>query len=310
MNLTPRADAAIGRGVPSFVRIFSALRSFFSAALVGAQSVTDDDMRARVTCDDLALPTKSLARRTSTSTSNASRAPRRPRAAPSEKEQLQLFCLDRDGVINRDVGVPGVTNVDDFELIPGAARAIRALNDARVRVCVVTNQTAVGKGLLDEEYLNSVIHAEMRRKLAEEEGARVDNIYYATKIKAEPCERRKPSPGMILEAQRVHGASASATVMVGDTVTDMQAAARAGNVRRALVCTGYGELMGEKLRHANVTLPTTLRMKADDPTLSFPEECFPFEVYKDLQHCVESILNENEFELIPGAAHAIRTLNE
>ena len=47
---------------------------------------------------------------------------------------MRLAILDRDGVINRDVGVPGVTNVDDFELVPGAARAIRALNDARVRV--------------------------------------------------------------------------------------------------------------------------------------------------------------------------------
>lgn len=289
--------------MPSFVRIFSARHSFFIRleCLTGWRPVTqsdtgddDDDMRARViNRDDVALPTTSSA----PSTSNAlARVHRRrwirPRAAPSEK--YQLFCLDRDGVINRDVGVPGVTNVDDFELVPGAARAIRALNDARVRVCVVTNQTAIGKGLLDEAYLNDVIHAEMRRKLADEEGARVDGIYYATKIKAEPCERRKPSPGMILEAQRDHGALPSATVMVGDTVTDMQAAARAGNVRRALVCTGYGELMGEKLRHANVTLPTTLRMKADDPTLSFPEECFPFEVYKDIAHCVESILNENE----------------
>ena len=253
-------------------------------------------MRAHVTRDDLALSTSSYPMPNALVLARGRRGARRgtrgrPRSAPSEK--LQLFCLDRDGVINRDVGAPGVTNVDDFELVHGAARAIRALNEARMRVCVVTNQTAVGKGLLDEEYLDSVIHAELRRKLMEEDGACVDDIYYATKIKAEPCERRKPSPGMILEAQRDHGATPSTTVMVGDTVTDMQAAARAG-CRRALVCTGYGELMGAKLHHLNVTLPTTLWMKADDPTLSFPEECFPFEVYKDLEHCVDSILNENE----------------
>ncbi len=92
--------------------------------------------------------------------------PRRPdrdrivaRAVPS------LVCLDRDGVINVDVGPPGVTDVEQFALIPGAARAVGALNDAGATVCVVTNQTAVGKGFMEERYLTDVVHEEMRRAL-------------------------------------------------------------------------------------------------------------------------------------------------
>ena len=75
---------------------------------------------------------------------------RGPSTPMPTSDPVRLFCLDRDGVINKDVGVPGVVDVDDFELLPEAARAIRSLNDAGVSVCVVTNQTAVGKGLLPE----------------------------------------------------------------------------------------------------------------------------------------------------------------
>jgi len=209
------------------------------------------------------------------------------RAVPS------LVCLDRDGVINADVGVPGVTDVKQFTLLPGAARAIGALNDAGATVCVVTNQTAVGKGLMEESYLTNVVHEEMRRALASEDAcAKISGgIYYAIKVKSEPCERRKPAPGMILEACDANGVDASRCAFVGDTVTDMQAAGRAG-ARRLLVCTGYGAIMGEALRRNNVALPTRMLSRVDDPTMSFPDECFPMDVYEDLAHCVECILAE------------------
>jgi|TARA_B100001540_G_C15808377_1_gene643220 D-glycero-D-manno-heptose 1,7-bisphosphate phosphatase len=220
--------------------------------------------------------------------------PRRPhrdrivaRAVPS------LVCLDRDGVINVDVGPPGVTDVEQFALIPGAARAVGALNDAGATVCVVTNQTAVGKGFMEERYLTDVVHEEMRRALTREDARATisGGIYYACKARSEPCRRRKPAPGMILEACEANGVDASSCAFVGDTVTDMQAAGRAG-ARRLLVCTGYGTIMGEALRRNNVALPTRIWSRVDDPTMSFPDECFPMDVYEDLLHCVECILNE------------------
>ncbi|CEF97932.1 HAD-superfamily hydrolase,subfamily IIIA [Ostreococcus tauri] len=197
----------------------------------------------------------------------------------------RLVLLDRDGVINVDVGAPGVTDVKDFRLVRNAARAIRALNDANVRTCVCTNQTAIGKGLVEASYVTETIHGAMRETLARDAGAELGTIYYAWKARTEPCGRRKPEPGMLLEALEECGVEAADAVFVGDTVTDMQAAARAG-VGRALVCTGYGETMGEALRARNVSLPHTIVMRADDPTMSFPDECFPFDVYEDLYHFV------------------------
>jgi D-glycero-D-manno-heptose 1,7-bisphosphate phosphatase len=76
--------------------------------------------------------------------------------------------LDRDGVINEDVGSPGVLSVDTFTLIPGAAAAIARLKLAGASVCVVTNQTCVGKGLISEVELSD-IHSRMRDLLLEQE---------------------------------------------------------------------------------------------------------------------------------------------
>lgn len=112
----------------------------------------------------------------------------------------------RDGVINVDVGSPGVTAVDDFRLEPGAAAAVAKLKLAGASVCVVTNQTCVGKGLVSEEDLDA-IHERMRELLVEEGGpaAVVDDILVATLAAHVPCRRRKPSPGMLLEALESFG---------------------------------------------------------------------------------------------------------
>ena len=160
-----------------------------------------------------------------------------------------LVLLDRDGVINEDVGSPGVCHVDDFRLVPGAAAAIAKLNRAGATVCVVTNQTCVGKGLVTELELDG-IHRRMRDLLREEGGedATIKSIHVATAVSTVPCDRRKPAPGMVLEAMAAHGFAPGETCFVGDAATDMQAARRAGaGVTRVLVGTGYGKPVYEAL---------------------------------------------------------------
>ena len=230
-----------------------------------------------------------VGRRATPRVARARRARATTRAATTRDVALAL--LDRDGVINVDVGAPGVVDVAQFELIDGAARAVRALNDAGVPTAVVTNQTAIGKGYVSAAYVEDVVHGEMRRALREDAGATLGEIYYAHKARDEPCDRRKPAPGMVVEALAANGLAdePSRAVFVGDTVTDMQAAARAG-VRRCLVCTGYGEVMGEALRSKNQRLPYRITTRADDPTMSLPDECFPVDVYEDLAHAVCCLL--------------------
>lgn len=207
---------------------------------------------------------------------------------------MGLVIMDRDGVLNADVGAPGVTRARDLALIPRAALAVRLANDRGVTVCVATNQSAIGKGLVDEAYVTTEIHGELAAALAREgDGATIDGGIFmcATTREKEPdCERRKPAPGMVLEALARFGVEARRAVFIGDTMTDMQAAARAGGVRRALVCTGYGRVMGEALKRANVELPTTLTSPTDDPTGTVPRECFPVRVYEDAYQAMEDIL--------------------
>jgi len=233
-----------------------------------------------------------------------------------------LVLLDRDGVINEDVGSPGVCRVDDFRLVPGAAAAIARLNRAGATVCVVTNQTCVGKGLVTELELDG-IHRRMRDALREEGGedASIERIYVATTVSTVPCDRRKPNPGMVLEAMAAHGFAPGETCFVGDAATDMQAARRAGaGVTRVLVGTGYGEPLYEALlRRSHETktsvdadtleggasLATEQRSKGDasgptarfivdvpeaDPTGALPPETLPVTVCASIVEAADMLI--------------------
>lgn len=148
-----------------------------------------------------------------------------------------LVLLDRDGVINHDLE-HSVRTIPDFRLIDGSAEAIARLNHAHVRVAVVTNQSVVGRGIISQEQLDT-IHAHMRARLAEK-GAHIDAIYVCTDDPSHPTDRRKPAPGMLQQALADAGANAADTPMIGDAITDMQAAFAAGCLRY-LVRTGKGE---------------------------------------------------------------------
>jgi len=101
--------------------------------------------------------------------------------------------LDRDGTICEDAGY--LNDVELFRMFPFAAAAIRKLNEARLPVIVVTNQSGVGRGIFPESLVHNV-HDEMTRQLAVA-GARVDAIYYCPHTTEEECECRKPKPGML-----------------------------------------------------------------------------------------------------------------
>ena len=159
------------------------------------------------------------------------RAPRRSllttaASTSGRGRRRSLVLLDRDGVINEDVGSPGVCRVDDFRLVPGAAAAIARLNRAGATVCVVTNQTCVGKGLVTELELDG-IHRRLRDALREEGGedASIDRILVATTVSTVPCDRRKPNPGMVLEAMAATAAPGE-TCRPATPATDMAAPPR------------------------------------------------------------------------------------
>jgi D-glycero-D-manno-heptose 1,7-bisphosphate phosphatase len=146
----------------------------------------------------------------------------------------RLVILDRDGVINADLG-RSVLSIAEFHLIPGAGQAIRALKAAGCTVVIATNQACVGRGEIDQAQLDA-IHKHMLAQLAHD-GATIDKVYCATDAGASP--RKKPAPGMLLEALSDFNADPVKTVFLGDALRDLQAARAAGCIP-ALVCTGKG----------------------------------------------------------------------
>lgn len=148
-----------------------------------------------------------------------------------------LMLLDRDGVINVDLST-GIRSVKEFQLIPGSATAIAQLNAAHIPVAIITNQALVGRGEISLQKLHD-IHDHMNN-LLRTENAHVDHIFYCTDTTVEPNKRRKPAPGMVLEAMQHFKAHPNNTLMIGDALRDVQAAQAAG-CQAILVKTGKGQ---------------------------------------------------------------------
>ncbi len=135
--------------------------------------------------------------------------------------------------------------VEDLRLLPGAAEAIARLREAGYVAVVVTNQSAVARGMITEADLGE-IHNEMQWQLAAD-GAEVDGIYYCPHHPdhgespyRQDCPCRKPKPGLLHQSAEELGIDLAQSVMIGDKVIDLETGWNAG-CRSILVRTGYGE---------------------------------------------------------------------
>jgi len=150
--------------------------------------------------------------------------------------------LDRDGTINEEVGY--LDSLEQLRIIPGAFDAVRMINNAGMKVVVVTNQSGVARGFFDEDFVNSV-HARMD-DMFRDEGAFIDRFYYCPHHPTEgigeyrlSCDCRKPAPGMPVKASEELGIDLSSSYVVGDSVKDIELANNVG-AGGILVRTGYG----------------------------------------------------------------------
>lgn len=172
--------------------------------------------------------------------------------------------LDRDGVINAmvynpDFGlVDSPANPDEFKLLPGAAVAIRQINELGLMAIVVSNQPGVAKGKFTRAILDATT-GKMCSELAEA-GARLDGIYYClhhpeaeVALYRRDCACRKPKPGLLFQAADELGVDLSESYMVGDGVTDVAAGSAAGTTTflvASLKCYICDELARQSLRPA------------------------------------------------------------
>ncbi len=151
--------------------------------------------------------------------------------------------LDRDGVLNRKApeGLY-VTRWEEMQILPGAQKAVRLLNQAGYFVVVVSNQRCVAKGLITMSELESM-HVRMGDEFASA-GARIDAVYYCPHDFQPPCSCRKPKPGMLLEAARRHELDLSGAWMIGDSEHDMEAGRKAGCRTARIMGDGESQIGG------------------------------------------------------------------
>jgi D-glycero-D-manno-heptose 1,7-bisphosphate phosphatase len=146
---------------------------------------------------------------------------------------MRAVFFDRDGTLMEEVEY--CADAARVRVFPGVPAALRRLKDAGFAIFVVTNQAGIGRGYFTEEQY-AAVQAEFLRQAGE---SAIDATYYCPDAPGVPSRRRKPEPGMVLEAAEKYAIDLSASYFVGDKSLDIECGRRAGT-RTILVLTGYG----------------------------------------------------------------------
>ena len=198
------------------------------------------------------------------------------RSSPNRSTPLSPHCvgnravfLDRDGTIVEDPGFlhePGKT-----KLFPGAAEAIKRLNEHGFLVVVVSNQSGIARGFYSVEDYSAV----QRRmiELLKAHGAHLDGAYFCPHFPqiSGPCECRKPGPKLFREAEAALDIDFTKSWWVGDRVSDVQPAHDFGG-QGILVATGEGNLHQGHARALGVMVVADLAAAVDEILRLNPEQ--------------------------------------
>lgn len=148
-----------------------------------------------------------------------------------DKKKPALF-LDRDGVINKDYGY--VSRVEDFEFFPEIFEICHDFAFLSIPIFVVSNQSGISRGLFsleDFEVLNEWMLGQFYKR-----GIRIEKVFYSQSSPNDEFDpRRKPNPGMFLEAASQFDIDLNRSIMIGDRETDMIAAKSAKIENRVLI---------------------------------------------------------------------------
>ncbi len=187
----------------------SALRSSSAVAAYGGESVV-------IASDFPSASTTAMIERIQALTLHDPPLP----AHPSQAKGLVL--LDRDGTLVKDASF----DPRQVELLPSVAESLKRLQDAGYLLCIVSNQQGIGLGYFG--YRDFVDGNRKLLRLLGKEGIAIRKIYFCPHSLGEPCDCRKPAPGLILKAVRDLNAMPESTFVIGDSAADMEAARAAG----------------------------------------------------------------------------------
>jgi D-glycero-D-manno-heptose 1,7-bisphosphate phosphatase len=166
-----------------------------------------------------------------------------------EKTPRKTVFLDRDGVINID-SPDYIKSWAEFEFLPGSLEAIKLLTLNGFDVIVITNQSVINRKMVtieDLDYIHNMIKNSVKSR-----GGEIKDIFFCPHTPEDGCDCRKPNPGLINKAQRVHRIDVANTAMVGDSSKDIECARNAGCRHAVLVKTGNGIIAEKELAEKNI----------------------------------------------------------
>jgi len=147
----------------------------------------------------------------------------------------KVIFLDRDGVINKEVGY--LHKIEDFEFIDGVFDACLYFQLLDYQIIIVTNQSGIERGY----YSENDFHIVNNWMLGQFKGLGVDilDVFFCPHGPKSNCDCRKPKPGMFNQANKKHGINMEESWMIGDKEADIQAANAASIKNTVLVKSGH-----------------------------------------------------------------------
>ena len=182
--------------------------------------------------------------------------------------------LDRDGVIieNR---ADYVRSWNDVSIFPEALKALKILSSTNLPLFVITNQSAIGRGIISLEEAHS-INLQLL-SIIKSAGGRIDDVFLCPHAPNDHCSCRKPQPGLLFLAAQKHKIDLQKSFLIGDALTDLEAGQSAGIAHLGLVLTGRGK--------SQSILPQAQRLK-------------PFYIFKDLQNAANFFISKKLISIV------------
>jgi len=143
----------------------------------------------------------------------------------------KAIFLDRDGVINVDKGY--VYRIEDFEFTKGAIKALKYFQSLGYLLIVVTNQSGIGRGYYTLKDFKKL--TEWMKNRLKADGIEIKEVYFCPHAPDAGCDCRKPAPGMIEKAARDFDIDLKKSWMIGDKISDIEAAKKAGIINTILI---------------------------------------------------------------------------
>ena len=148
---------------------------------------------------------------------------------------IKVIFLDRDGVINEEVGY--LHKIKDFKFINGVMDSCNYFLSLGYQIIVVTNQSGIGRGLYKEEDFQ-IVNEWMLGKF-EQQGVSILDVFFCPHGPNDNCYCRKPKPGLFIDAMKKYDIDMKKSWMIGDKEADIEAANNAGIIQTILVKSGH-----------------------------------------------------------------------